>query len=62
MLQDGVRRGVFRKDLNLNLALRMILSFILSTAIWSRRNSHYAQNEVIRTQASLILSGIETKN
>lgn len=60
VLQDGVRRGVFRADLNLNLALRLVLSFILSTALWYRRNSHYARDDVIKTQIDLILNGIET--
>jgi AcrR family transcriptional regulator len=59
VLQEGVRRGAFRKDVNINLALRMILSFILSTALWYRRNSHYPRDEVITTQISLILNGIE---
>jgi TetR/AcrR family transcriptional regulator, cholesterol catabolism regulator len=59
VLQDGVRSGVFRADLNLNLALRMVLSFILSTALWYRRNSHYPREAVIETQTSLILRGLE---
>ena len=39
VLEDGVKRGVFRRELNLALVLRMILDLAGSAVEWYRPNS-----------------------
>ncbi len=57
VLQEGVRNGSFRADLNLNLVLRMIMDLISATVGWYGPNSRYSVEEVVDTQVKLITHG-----
>jgi len=58
VLQEGVRSGDFKKDLNINLVLRIIMDLISATVSWFGPNSRYTLDEVIETQMQLILHGL----
>ena len=58
VLQEGVRNGSFRKDLEINLVLRIIMDLISSTASWYRPNSRYSPEQIVKNQVSLLFSGL----
>ena len=58
VLQGGVRTGYFRKDINLHLALRIMMDAINSTIRWYQPSGRYPIEEVIETQTSLLLNGL----
>lgn len=59
VLVEGVKRGAFRKGLNLALVLRMILDLAGSAVEWYRPNSRrYSLDDVIEAQLALIFHGI----
>lgn len=59
VLQRGVEDGIFRKDLDLHLVLRMINDMIAAAVDWHRPNGRYSINKIIDTQIALIFGGIE---
>jgi AcrR family transcriptional regulator len=58
VLQDGVRTGKFRQDINLHLTQRIIINAINSTVTWYRPNGRYKLGEMVDTQISLLLHGL----
>jgi AcrR family transcriptional regulator len=61
VLQEGVRSGAFSKDLNVNLALRMIMDLISSTVNWYTPNSRYTLDEIASSHCELVFNGLQTK-
>ncbi|CAA0080705.1 HTH-type transcriptional repressor KstR2 [Halioglobus japonicus] len=58
VLQEGVRSGAFRSDLDMNLVLRMIMDLISSTVIWYTPKSRYTQDQIVNNQIKLLFSGL----
>lgn len=58
VLQEGVRSGAFRKDLDMNLVLRMIMDLIYSTTIWYGPNSRYTLEQIANNQVKLLFGGL----
>ena len=59
VLEDGVKRGVFRRELNLALVLRMILDLAGSAVEWYRPDDRrYSLDDVIDAQLEFIFHGI----
>jgi TetR/AcrR family transcriptional regulator, cholesterol catabolism regulator len=58
VLQEGVRAGQFKKSLELNLVLRMMMDLISSTVVWYGPSSRYTLEQVVDTQLELIMSGL----
>ena len=62
VLEEGVKRGAFRKELNLALVLRMMLDLAGSAVEWYRPNSRrYSLDDVIEAQLALIFHGISAE-
>ncbi len=61
VLQEGVRSGAFRKDLDVNLSLRMIMDLLSSTAAWYTPNSRYTVEQVVNNQINLLFNGLIAK-
>ena len=59
VLQEGVRSGAFRKDLDMNLVLRMIMDLISSTIIWYNPKSRYTQEQIVNNQIMLLFNGLK---
>ena len=59
VLQEGVRSGAFRKDLDMNLVLRMIMDLISSTIIWYNPKSRYTQEQIVNNQIKLLFNGLK---
>jgi AcrR family transcriptional regulator len=57
-IQQGVREGIFRSDLNIRLTTTMILKMIAVTAEWYDPDGHDSMEEMIATQEALILHGM----
>jgi AcrR family transcriptional regulator len=57
-IQQGVREGIFRDDLNIRLTTTMILKMVAATAEWYDRDGHDSMDEMIATQEALILHGM----
>jgi AcrR family transcriptional regulator len=58
VLQDGVRQGQFRSDLNLHITLRMIIELLNGTVDWFRPDGRFTIEQVIETQVSLLFGGL----
>lgn len=58
VLQEGVRCGEFRQDLDLNLVLRIIMDLISSTISWYRPGSRYTPEQVSASQLEVLFNGI----
>jgi AcrR family transcriptional regulator len=58
VLHEGVRAGLFRSNINLHLALRIIMDTVNMTVRWYRPGGRYTIEEVIETQADLLLNGL----
>lgn len=58
VLQDGVRQGQFRADLNLHIALRMIIELLNGTVDWFRPDGRFTVEQVIETQIKLLFGGL----
>jgi TetR/AcrR family transcriptional regulator, cholesterol catabolism regulator len=58
VLQEGVRSGAFRSDLDMNLVLRMIMDLISSTVIWYTPKSRYTQEQIVNNQIKLLFHGL----
>ena len=61
VLQEGVRSGAFRKDLDVNLSLRMIMDLLSSTAAWYTPNSRYTVEQIVNNQINLLFNGLTAK-
>ena len=59
VLQQGVAEGVFRKDLDLHLLLRMINDMVAASVDWYQPGGRYSITKIIDTQLALIFGGIE---
>lgn len=59
VLQEGVRSGAFRKDLEMNLVLRMIMDLISSTVSWYGPNSRYSLEQIVDNQVELLFNGLK---
>ena len=59
VLQEGVRSGAFRTDLDMNLVLRMIMDLISSTVIWYSPRSRYTQQQIVDNQIKLLFNGLK---
>ena len=59
VLEQGVKEGVFRDDLDLHLLLRMINDMVAASVDWYRPNGRYSINKIIDTQIAMIFGGIE---
>ena len=59
-IQQGVREGIFRDDLNIRLTMTMILKMVAATAEWYEPGSHDSMEEMIAAQEALILHGMST--
>lgn len=57
-IQQGVREGIFREDLNIRLTMTMILKMVAATAEWWDPDSHDSMDEMIAAQEALILYGM----
>lgn len=58
VLQDGVRQGQFRSDLNLHITLRMIIELLNGTVDWFRPDGRFTIEQVIETQIELLFGGL----
>lgn len=58
VLQDGVRQGKFRSDLNLHITLRMIIELLNGTVDWFRPDGRFTIEQVIETQVELLFGGL----
>ena len=58
VLQEGVRSGDFRDDLDLNLVLRIIMDMISSTISWFTPSSRYSVEQVAASQLEVLFRGI----
>lgn len=59
VLQEGVRSGDFRDDLDLNLLLRIIMDMISSTTSWYTPKSRYSAEQISAIQLEVLFRGIE---
>ena len=59
VLQEGVRSGAFRKELDMNLVLRMIMDLISSTVSWYSPNSRYTLEQIVGNQIELLFNGLK---
>jgi AcrR family transcriptional regulator len=60
VLQEGVRSGAFRKDLDMNLVLRALMDLMSSITAWYTPGSRYSLDEIIRNQVDLLFNGLTT--
>lgn len=60
VLQEGLRSGAFRKDLDMNLVLRALMDLMSSTASWYTPSSRYTLEQVINNQVSLLFNGLKS--
>ncbi len=58
VLQDGVRQGHFRGDLNMHISLRMIIELLNGTVDWFRPDGRFTIEQVIETQVALLFGGL----
>lgn len=61
VLQDGVRQGSFRADLNLHITLRMIIELLNGTVDWFRPDGRFTIEQVINTQIELLFGGLAAR-
>lgn len=59
VLQEGVRSGAFRKDLDMNLVLRMMMDLISSTITWYSPKSRYTLDQIVENQIRLLFDGLK---
>lgn len=59
VLQEGVRSGAFRKDLDMNLVLRMMMDLISSTLTWYSPKSRYTLEQIASNQIMLLFDGLK---
>lgn len=59
VLQEGARSGAFRKELDINLVLRMIMDVLFSTVTWYSPKSRYSLEQISRNQIELIFHGLK---
>lgn len=63
VLQEGVRAGVFRKGLEMNLVLRTIMDLIFSTVSWYvPDSSRYRLNQIVDNQVALLFNGLKAQD
>ncbi len=62
VLQEGVRAGVFRREVNLHLALSIIMNSVNATIIWFRADGRFSIDEVLETQMGLLLRGLSVES
>lgn len=60
-IQQGVRDGIFRSDINIRLAVTVILKLISSTADWYDPAGHDSIEDMIETQQTLVLNGLRAQ-
>lgn len=58
VLEQGVKDGIVRDDLDLHLVLRMVNDLIASAVDWYRPGGRYSIDKIIKTQIALIFGGI----
>lgn len=58
VLRRGVREGVFRKDVDLQIAYRMIRGSLSNIMNWYRPRGPKAQNDIVSTYATVFLNGL----
>jgi hypothetical protein len=61
ILHEGARAGLFRKDLNMHLTLRIIMDAINSTVRWYRPGGRYTIEEIIENHTRLLLDGLDAR-
>jgi AcrR family transcriptional regulator len=59
VLQEGVRSGVFRKDLDVNLVLRLLMDLISSTVVWYTPGSRYSLQQIVDNHFQLLFNGLK---
>lgn len=63
VLQEGVRAGMFRKDLEMNLVLRTIMDLIFSTVSWYvPESSRYTLDQIVDNQVELLFNGLKIQH
>jgi AcrR family transcriptional regulator len=60
-IQQGVREGIFRSDINTRLTTTIVLKMISATADWYDPSGHDSMEDMIKTQESLILYGLRDR-
>jgi AcrR family transcriptional regulator len=59
VLQEGVRSGAFRKDLDVNLVLRLLMDLISSTVVWYTPGSRYSLQQIVDNHFELLFNGLK---
>lgn len=60
VLQEGVRAGLFRGDLDLHVVTPMTLTFVSATADWFDPAGRLSAEEIIETTLQLLMRGLKS--